>query len=327
MKKLVTFSGLLFFSLLLIAQVEKKVIIEHFTNSRCGICASRNPTFYQTLEDYPQILHIAYHPSSPYASCVFSQHNPTENDNRAYYYGVYGGTPRAVIQGSVIPVQNPLIGVEQIEAHLGKTADYKVTVANSQVSGNTYKVTVEIARVSGANWETVLMFAGLAEEEVQYEAPNGENLHHDVFRKRVFYDTVSVNTPGSTKTMEFEYTMDAAWVQDQMFAYVMLQDYDTKEAKQSASSLDSPTGITSKKVEQLGTILYPNPANAMVSILPEFKERFASAELYSLTGNRVAQYKDLNVIDVSEQSPGMYFMVLTDKENQKYTTRLVKTVY
>ena len=327
MKKVFTLTILLFFSVLLMAQVEKKVIIEHFTNSRCSICASRNPTFYQTLEDYPQVLHIAYHPSSPYATCIFSQHNPTENDSRANYYGVYGGTPRAVIQGSVIPVQNPLIGVEQIEAHLGKTADYRVTVTNSQVSGNTYKVTVEIERVSGTNPETVLMFAGLAEEEVQYEAPNGENLHHDVFRKRVFYDTVSVNPAGNTKTMEFEYTMHAAWDQDQIFAYVMLQDNDTKEAKQSASSLDSPAGIHRTKVEQLGTILYPNPANATVSILPEFKARFVSAELYSLTGNRVARYEDLNTIDVSDQSPGMYFMVLTDRDNLKYTTRLVKTVY
>ena len=102
---------------------------------------------------------------------------------------------------------------------------------------------------------------------------------------------------------------------------------NTKEIKQSASSLDSPTGIGKQKIEQLNSILYPNPANSNVSIIPEFKERFISAELYSLTGNKVAKFEDLNIIDVSTQPAGLYFMVLTDRDNQKYTTRLVKTVY
>ena len=98
-----------------IAQVEQKVIIEHFTNTRCGICASRNPAFYQTLAYYPQALHIAYHPSSPYSSCAFNMHNSSENDQRTYFYNIYGGTPRAVIQGEVVAPGNPLITADKID--------------------------------------------------------------------------------------------------------------------------------------------------------------------------------------------------------------------
>lgn len=82
--------------------VAKKVIVEHFTNSRCGVCASKNPSLFTNLTSHPDILHISYHPSSPYSSCVFSQSNPAENDSRTNFYGIFGGTPRIVIQGDVI---------------------------------------------------------------------------------------------------------------------------------------------------------------------------------------------------------------------------------
>src|SRR5688572_14710898 len=92
------------------AQTPRQVIVEHFTNTRCSICASKNPGFYSLLHgSYPQVLHIAYHPSAPYSNCYFSLQNPTENNSRTNYYGVYGSTPRAVIQGNVIPIKTPLV--------------------------------------------------------------------------------------------------------------------------------------------------------------------------------------------------------------------------
>ena len=51
MKKLLT--TLLFFSFVwnAEAQVPKKVIVEHFTNTLCSVCASRNPGFYSNLNN------------------------------------------------------------------------------------------------------------------------------------------------------------------------------------------------------------------------------------------------------------------------------------
>jgi len=80
------------------AQVQKNVVVEHFTNTRCGICASRNPGFFTNLNNNPDVIHLAIHPSSPYSSCVFNQHNSVDNDDRTNYYGIYGGTPRLVVQ-------------------------------------------------------------------------------------------------------------------------------------------------------------------------------------------------------------------------------------
>jgi hypothetical protein len=325
----------LFFTLILaflisipiFAQVERKVVIEHFTNTRCSVCAARNPAFYTTLESYPDVLHIAYHPSSPYPTCIFNLHNTLENDGRAYFYGVYGGTPRVVIQGDVIPVQNPLISAEQIDSYVGGTSDYSVTLTNEKVSENNYKIDMEIKREAGTEWQTIQAWVGLAEKEINYDAPNGETLHHDVFRKWAFKDTVSVNPAGSSRTWQFAYQMDPVWVEGEMFAYVILQDMNTQKVLQSASSLDTPSGIHKADIVQLSNVLYPNPSNGKVSVRPEMLEKFTQAEIFSLTGNKIGTYTDLGLIDISGLHNGMYFVVFTDVNKQKYTTRLVKSAF
>ena len=38
------------------AQVERTVIVEHFTNTRCGICAFRNPAFYENLNNQENVF-------------------------------------------------------------------------------------------------------------------------------------------------------------------------------------------------------------------------------------------------------------------------------
>ena len=66
------FSNFLFLSIFGISQVQQNVIIEHFTNTRCGICGVRNPGLYTNISEYPEIIHIAFHPSSPYSTCVLN---------------------------------------------------------------------------------------------------------------------------------------------------------------------------------------------------------------------------------------------------------------
>ena len=312
------------FSFPVVAQLERKVIVEHFTNTRCGICAARNPAFFQTLDEYQQVLHIAYHPSSPYVSCDFSQHNPTENDSRTNFYNIYGGTPRVVIQGEVVPPGNPLISPEKIDEHLGKNSNYRVSVSKSFVSGDTYKMTIEIERVGGTDAETILIYSGLAEKEVHYSAPNGEDLHHDVFRKTMFYDTESVNTNDDIKIIEMEYTAHEDWDENEIFAYAIIHNNETMEVEQSASSLDSPTGILKPVISNIDNLVYPNPASDVIKIRDEYIDTFVQAELYAITGNRVGVFTNLKQIDVSGLTNGMYFLKLTDKDNKQYSTRVLK---
>ncbi|MEJ2595544.1 MAG: T9SS type A sorting domain-containing protein [bacterium] len=301
------------------------MIVEHFTNSRCGTCAARNPAFYETLEDYPEVIHIAYHPSSPYSSCIFSQHNPEENDDRTNFYGIYGGTPRAVIQGNVVPVQNPLVEPEQIDIHLGKNSDYSLTLNKELTGGDEYKVSLTIERVSGSGSEELMLYAGLAEKEVQYAAPNGEDIHPNVFRKVLNQTSINI-MPGESQTLTETYVTDDEWIEEEIYAFAILQDEETNMIMQSATSLDSPASVTERSTGELGSVFFPNPARQHTSVLPPYRGRFITAELYTLTGNKVRTYQQPEKIDLQDQLPGLYLMVLTDGKGRKYTTRLVKTL-
>lgn len=325
MKKYLTFILVILLSFPLLAQVERKVIIEHFTNTLCGICASRNPAFYQTLADYPQVLHIAYHPSSPYPDCFFNKQNPEENDSRANFYGVYGGTPRAVIQGEVIPVQNPMVGEARIEAHLGKSSDYRVTVTNALVSGSTYKAAFEIERVNGDDWENILVFAGLAEKEIPYNASNGEKLHHDVFRRWVFSETVDVNPVGTVINREIEYTRQSSWDVDELFAYVIVQDAITLEVKQSASSLNSPAFIGSNPVKEIKNLFYPNPVSGSFNVRADYAAQIEKVELFSMVGSKVKEFNNATEMNISDLPDGLYFVKLTDNQKKQFSTRIIKS--
>ncbi len=309
----------------LLAQVPRKVIVEHFTNSRCGTCAARNPAFYETLEDYPEVIHIAYHPSSPYASCIFSQHNPEENDERTNFYGIYGGTPRAVIQGNVVPVQNPLIEPDQIDIHLGKSSDYSLTLNKELVGGGEYKITLTIERVSGSGAEELMLYFGLAEKEVQYAAPNGEDVHPNVFRKVL--NQMNINIPaGESQTLTETYFTDDEWIEEEIYAFAVLQNEDTKMIMQAGTSMDSPSSIPERSIDHLGSVFYPNPASLYASVLPEYRGSFITAELYTVTGNKVRTWQNPEKIELYDQPPGLYLMVLTDTKGNKFTTRLVKTL-
>lgn len=326
MKQLFTLliAGLI--SISLFSQVEKKIIVEHFTNTRCSTCASQNPGLYQVLDDYPGVMHIAYHPSSPYPDCKFNQHNPQENDNRAYFYGVYGATPRAVLSGEVIPFQNPLVKPEQIDAQLNGSSDYKVTMTKTELAFNGYKITMEIERVSGNEFETILVYAGLAEKEVNYQAPNGEDVHHDVFRKVIFFDTASINPVGQKKIIEYEYNTNTAWDENQIYAFSVLHNYSTNKVIQSGSSIEGASAIGKIKINELSTVLFPNPGAGIFNIKAEYLNQFKKIEFFDLVGNKVRAFTGTSNLDISDLPEGIYFVKLTEENsNRVYSTRVIKT--
>jgi hypothetical protein len=64
--------------------------------------------------------------------------------------------------------------------------------------------------------------------------------------------------------------------------------------------------ITSKQDNQF--TIYPNPANTTLHI--QHKEKVLATELYDVTGKLISSYGDVDKIDVSNLSKGMYFLQL-----------------
>ncbi|MCB0530326.1 MAG: hypothetical protein KDC65_17730, partial [Saprospiraceae bacterium] len=91
------------------SSAKQYVMIEHFTNTKCPTCASKNPAFYNLINQYPDdIHHISIHPPIPYNTCGLYLANTTENSARANFYGIFG-TPSIAINGTLQPISTPML--------------------------------------------------------------------------------------------------------------------------------------------------------------------------------------------------------------------------
>ena len=178
MKKIFSIlTALVAFNQCAMAQVPKKVIVEHFTNTKCSVCASRNPGFYTNLNAQSGVIHLAIHPSSPYAACVLSMHNPVENDGRTNYYSIYGGTPRLVIQGTVISSSADYSMSSIFAPYLGQMSPAEITIRQTKFGVDSIRSTIIIKTVASHSLTNLKLFVALAEDTVFYTGTNGEPKH------------------------------------------------------------------------------------------------------------------------------------------------------
>ena len=156
-------------------QVPKKTIVEHFTNTKCSICASRNPGFYNNLNGQTDVLHLAIHPSSPYSGCLLYNQNATANDARTNYYGIYGTTPRLVINGNVIPASANYSSSSIFTPYLGLTSPASIRIVQEKFSTDSIRATVIIKTEAVNSLGALSLFVALAEDTVFYTGSNGDS--------------------------------------------------------------------------------------------------------------------------------------------------------
>lgn len=326
MKKLFTTVILVVFSIVVFAQVEKKVIVEHFTNSVCPICASKNPALYSLLEDYPQVIHIAFHPSAPYSSCIFSQFNPIENDARTNYYGIYGSTPWVVVQGDVIPPATPMLTAAQLDMKLNMLSDYDIVIKHYYTDSDTVEVITTIKRVSGEPQSGLTYRGFLTEKMVDYTSPNGETQHPDVFRKMVTEQPVDLQNISDSMVIVSKYLPDNVWDQEMMYVVGVLQRESDKAILQSAQSgfAQNMTAVKEQFAKEPQNVFYPNPVINKLNIKKEYAGQYSKAEIFDIFGKKVEESPVGNPIALNNLQSGYYFLVLKGDNNSTYTTKFIK---
>ncbi len=244
--------------------VPKTVLVEHFTNTRCSVCSSRNPGFYANLRQQPaSTLHLAYYPSSPYRTCVFSQQNPLENDARTNFYGIYGSTPRLVLNGTVIPAGQNYAAPTLFTPYAGQTSPLAVLVALTQAGSDSLTVTVQVQTITPAPLTGLTLYVALAEDTVFYAAPNGENLHLDVFRKSFTGPVALPITPavaGGDLVIRRTVAIRNEWVLRRLYAIALVQQPSGILVQAGASPLlnSAPLGAADNVAQAL-PVAFPNP--------------------------------------------------------------------
>ena len=315
------------------SQTPRQVIVEHFTNTLCGICASKNPAFYSTLDMYPDVLHISYHPSAPYAHCIFSKENKPENDARTNYYGIYGGTPRAVIQGTVIPAQSPTILSSDITPQLNRLSPFDLRIKMTRQDQDSVDVRLVILTTDTHSYHSLHLFAAVTEDTIFYHSANGETIHYNVFHKQLFAGNGLIFTPsivhGDSVVLTSGFRMsgiDSIWDRQRVNLIAFIQDTTSKLIVQSAKQTKTDTlssvqtGINSGPA-YTDPGFYPNPAHDHVFFSTD-EPKIVS--VISVTGSVIKEQTDVtHTFPISDIANGYYYIRITGKGNSTAIRPLV----
>ncbi len=225
-------------------QTARYVLVEHFTNTWCPICASRNPELQDLIQKYAKnVHHISIHPPYPYSGCPLYQYNRTDNQERATFYKIFG-SPSIVVNGGNVKGGSPLISEEDLKKEIARTSSIAVLVTESG-SGANRSATITVKPTSAVNGDLRLVVA-LIERNLRFTASNGELDHYNVLRKYLITAAgQKITIPDATeKKYVYNFKDSSGWKPEQLYVLAFVQNAGTNEVLNSGTKFDLSTGLT-----------------------------------------------------------------------------------
>jgi len=312
---------------------DRVVIIERFTSSTCGPCASNNPiidAFVGTV-DQAKLLGLAYHMNWPSpGNDPMYIYNSTDNNSRRSYYNV-NAIPQVQMDG-ILTLQ-PNYSQSQLSAAFNSRTSLlspiSVTVRDS-VYGDSILVRVTVYCELPLTSPSVTMHVALMEKMISYTtAPgtNGERNFPDVMRRMLPSGTGTTFelNPGTRKDYVFRSKLDPLWVPNQVRAVAFVQA-SNKEVLNSAWKLSDFCLMpnTAFKVVTPGTsqnasykVAVPYTAqgyNSAITFTAEVEGSPAGVSVTFPSGNVMSNFPDslaFNVASTAAVPAGIYTVIIT----------------
>jgi len=296
---IITVSVILLFTSILLAQEERKVLVEIFTNSHCPLC----PPAHEAIENYlhgsngDKISYLFYHMIYPYQDDSLYYQSQEGSDARDEYYNPVQATPQGWFDG----------------VHQGSTSGWASTLDNLVATGSPLKINLtgtksgslvsinaELTR-TGNIPDNDLVLHFVVAENLYFAGRNGITNHIHVMRKMLptpdgLSLTINLN---ETKDLGQNIILDPFWNADSLSFVVFVQSTASKTVYQSGTinypdlvvSVNDEPG--SKPDEFVLFQNYPNPFNPTTVIkysIPVETQNFASVQLkvFDILGREVA---------------------------------------
>ncbi|KAA0209902.1 MAG: Omp28-related outer membrane protein [Ignavibacteriaceae bacterium] len=214
-----------------------KVLLELFTNTSCIPCLQPNHYLDNifgnqgvTNNDAKVVIlraHTTLFPNDP-----FYLFNPTVNDARQTYYNAANANPRGFLLGANMGAFNSTNWTTLINSKLGSTTDYAITVSNNyNPAGNAGSLEVKVFQISGAQASDLRLFVALTENDLSYNAPNGE-VHFDNTLRDMLngINGEQINlTAGQSLSRTINYSVMSGINYQKAQLIIFIQDYSTRE--------------------------------------------------------------------------------------------------
>ncbi len=303
----------------------KYVLLEHFTNTWCPICASRNPGLHTLIQKYPKnVHHVSIHPPYPYSGCPLYQYNKTENQARANYYNIQG-SPSVVLNGGAVSGGSPLLTENNLKTDISKTSAVSILVTESK-NGSSRAAKVKIKSSVPVNG-SLKLFVMIVEKNLRFTASNGELDHYNVFRK---FLTPSAGQPvtistGGEQSFDFSFNEESAWKSDEIYVLAFLQNESTKEVLNSGTKFDELSTSIANNLDIKVVKVFPTVVTEELYV--EFPTNSVSSySILNIQGQTVliGAYKaNQNSVNIHSLTQGVYWLKITDGKDV-YIAKFIK---
>ncbi len=260
--------------------------LELFTNTPCPSCGGQNPGLFNRLVNFEGEYHlISFYPGKPYNTCIFYNANIPENAARwQFYTGSVFGTPTVALNGIDFKSSNGVTNAV-LESLTGQTSWLEVAV--EETTGSSRSVDITLVDHAGGSLTTGRLFAVIVEREILYNAPNGETVHHNVFRKFLTATAgEEVDMSSGNATESFTYEVDPTWNADEIYVIAWVMNPTTKEIYNSGTRFDPAFVTAVNEVSRTGVFqLYPNLTTGAFTIALPDNQHKTSVQVYNAIGD------------------------------------------
>lgn len=238
--------------------VPKRIVVEQFSNTRCGICASRIPQLRQNMAPYRENIQlISFYSAAPYPSCELYQANPEGNNARVAYYNV-DGSPRVYVNGTSVNSGSGLVPSAYFAGQLEERSDVEVVTA---LNKETMTASATVTFHGEAPQGEIVVNTYLVEKEVTAGQLSGYTGHYNVFREHLTAAAgapVTIPQAGGSQTFSFEIGNEWLSKTENILIVSVVQDRTTKEIFNAGNSDEEATSV--KGYPEADIEIYPNPA-------------------------------------------------------------------
>jgi len=309
-------SAIILFTSVLIAQVDRKVLVEVFTNSHCSQC----PVAHNVIDNYiagpngNKISYIYYHMVYPYNDDPLYWESMVDSDARDNYYNPVSATPQGWFDGTH---QGSTSGWTASLDNLVSTQSPLKIILSGTRNSTQFNINAQLTR-TGDITDNDLAIHFVVVEDLFYDGRNSVSNHKHVMRKMLPTPNGQLFSINLNETIDIPQTidLDPLWDADSLNVVVFVQSIGSKTVYQSetisyqtliVSVNDESNNIPGKFILEQN---YPNPFNPATTIkyLIPFAE-FVTIKVYDMLGNEIAilvnEEKPVGTYEVSFDAKGL----------------------
>lgn len=273
------------------AQNQRTVVLECFTSTTCGPCASANPALDNLINNNTdKLIAIKYHVNWPAAGDPMNLHNPGDVSSKVSFYSI-NAVPYSVGDGTWVGNSS---SVSQAMINQWAAVDSPIDMRMTHyfnAAQDTMFVVVMGRASSAINSNSLKLNISVIEKTMEYaSAPgsNGERIFHNVMKKLLpsaAGTSIAAMEAGDYFAYKYSWALANVMNVSELTAVAWLQDGTTKQMIQGCKSSDDVQPFFAKQAK-ISKLDHTKKTICSSSVNPDiYVTNFGSETINSLAVN------------------------------------------